>query len=181
MKITIEELKTMIREQVEEAKVKDAEAQVRAFVDSLQRMLDAGEIHKLSTDDLDAIKPALRSLKGKVAADKRSPDDRKIAADKAAATRAIKQAELKADTDRFVAGMQKKKDALYARMNRGLLPLAVTGYGGTPSAKYYTPDGDMIMGPDGFSIPKFKLKPQFVRMKLDPSEFKDILNGAEPV
>jgi len=189
MKITAEQLKKMIKEQIEEVKVANAEEQLRAFVDKLQGLLDTGKAHTVSELDLDALKPALRSLKSKAGAAGRSPESKLAAAQKAATTRKKNKADAVAFAGKIAADRRAKQAAAENRANRGLLPLVVTGYNGTPSPEYYEPMSNLITGPDGFSIPRFRLKRQYKNLSVDDVELRrgrvvsrrdDILNGAEP-
>lgn len=175
MKITVKELKSLIREQVEEAKSGlDAKASLRSFAEQILAALDNDEAHTLSTTDFDDAAGALRSLKAKTSASLRDPAARSAAARKAAATRRA----IGADTASAIAAGASDRAAvkreMQARMDAGLLPLVVSGFSGTPSSIYYETD-------ESDEVNAYTLKPEHMDTEVTPAQRAKILRGAEPI
>lgn len=180
MKITVKELKTLIREQVEEAKVSmDAEAELRAFVDKLQDLLDRGEAHTISISDFSAAEKSVGRLRAKAAAASRSPEDRRASAQKGAASRKANAALDAERSARFRASQDALKKSIQDRMDDGLLPLKISGMG-SPSRKYYAKsDGDMDIY--GMSAPTWELRPEHEDTVVSPEERERILGGTRAI
>lgn len=187
MKITTSQLKQIIKEQIEKMTVSemvlddDPVVRIKSVVDKMQRLLDAGEIHKLSELELDFLKAALRSTKARAAAAGRPSEKRSAAAKKAAETRRKNKEISKRIASKWRAEIDRREALLKAREAAELLPLEVDGYAGAPNPDYYDEVNPIIMGPDGFSVPRYKLKPRWVDKKFSPEKRQHALRKARPI
>jgi hypothetical protein len=65
----------------------DAQAELRAFLDKLQDLLDRGEAHTMSVSDFAAAEKSVKRLRAKASAAARSPEDGRASAQKGAVSR----------------------------------------------------------------------------------------------
>lgn len=163
MKITVTELSEIIKEHV-------------------KKIISEAPVKK--PDPLQAAKALLadmRSARAKGVAAGRDPSQRAAASKKGAETRAARKSRRDEFMQNYKAEQDRREAALAARRDKGLLPLVVIGYNGEPDEKFYEPAGAMVTGPDGFSIPKFRLKSRFEDRKFNAAAAQMILNRAEPI
>lgn len=187
MKISTSQLKQMIKEQIEKMALLEAPIdndpveRIRALVGKMQQLLDAGEIHKLSEDDLDAAKSALRSARARMVVGKRSPEERSASAKKAGATRVKNRKESERIAAKWRAEVDRRAALAKARAEAELLPLEVDGWAGAPNPDYYDEVAPILTGPGGDTVPKYRLKPRWENQKFSPAKRDHALRKARPL
>jgi len=187
MKITATKLSEIIKEQVKkivsEAPVKkpDPLEAAKALLADMQKALVSGDLKAVSDEKLDSLRSAMRSARAKSAAASRSPEKKAAASKKGAETRATRKGERDEFMQNYKIEQERREAALADRRNKGLLPLVVIAHNGEPNKKFYDMMTNHVMGPDGFSLPKFALKDEFVNRKFNPATRDMIVNGAESI
>jgi hypothetical protein len=188
MKLTIGQLKNIITESVIEGiddrlgKDEDPVAELQSFIARLQDALATDTWRNKFPDaerDVNRALSAIRKLRARETQRNRTPESKAAAAEKAIITRAKNAAEAEADLMGFMSRRAAEEAAIRSRMASGLLPLFVIGDNGDPSSKYYKQIGDFVAGPDGYRLPKFMLKPAYLKTKV--KNMQAILNGSRPV